>query len=135
MLLRKILSSSGNPSKVFMYLELGILPVKIVLMKKTLNFMRYILHEGMSSLIRQVYETLKTESRYGDFVDLVKKDIEELNLNILEPDIQNTIKMDWKKYVNEKVSEACLLALNAENSSKTKTKHIIFKNLEMREYL
>ena len=135
MLLRKILSSSGNPSKVFMYLELGILPVKFVLMKKRLKFLRYILHEDMNSLIRQVYETLKTESRHGDFVDLVKKDIEELKLNLLESDIQNTTKIEWKKYVNEKVSEACLLALNAENSSKTKTKHIVFENLEMREYL
>ena len=61
----------------------------------------------------QVYETLKTESKYGDFVDLVlKKGIEELKLNLLESDIQNTTKIEWKKYVNEKVSEACLLAYN-----------------------
>ena len=71
---------------------------------------------------------MKAESRYGDFVNLVKKDIEELKLNLLT-------KIDWKKYVNEKVSKACLLAVDAENSSKTITKHIIIENLEMREYL
>ena len=36
---RKLLSESGNPSKVFMCLELGILPVKYVIMTKRLNFL------------------------------------------------------------------------------------------------
>ena len=34
---RKLLSSSGNPSKAFMYLELGITPVKYVIMYKSLT--------------------------------------------------------------------------------------------------
>ena len=34
MMQRSILKTNGNPSKVFMYLELGILPVKYVMMKK-----------------------------------------------------------------------------------------------------
>ena len=33
-----ILNTKGSPSKVFMYLELGILPVKYVIMKKGLSF-------------------------------------------------------------------------------------------------
>ena len=40
-LLRKKLS--GNPSKVFMLLELGVLSVKYVIMTKRLTFLRYIL--------------------------------------------------------------------------------------------
>ena len=70
MLLRKVLGSSGNPSTVFLYLELGILPAKFVIMKKRLNFLRYILKEDMGSMIQQVYDALKTESRNGDFVNL-----------------------------------------------------------------
>ena len=31
---KEILKTKGNPSKAFMYLELGILPVKYVVMKK-----------------------------------------------------------------------------------------------------
>ena len=62
-------------AKFFLYLELGILPARYVIMKKRLNFLRYILKEDMGSMIQQVYEALKTESRNGDFVNLVKKDI------------------------------------------------------------
>ena len=89
MLKRNILSTYGNPSKVFMYLELGILPVKFVIMEKRLNFLRYILKESMFFMIRQVFETHKTESVKGDFIDLIKKDMEELDIDFTEEEIQN----------------------------------------------
>ena len=76
-----VLGSSGNPSTVF-YLELDILPARFVIMKKRLNFLRYILKEDMGSMIQQVYDALKTESRNGDFVNLVKKDMDELDIQL-----------------------------------------------------
>ena len=84
-----------------MYLELGILPVKYVVMKKRLNFLKYILNENMSSMIRQVYETLKTDSRKGDFVHLIKQDMEELEIVVTDEEIQSVKKVQWKKFVNE----------------------------------
>ena len=78
---------------------------------------------------------IKIERINYDFVNLVKRDIEELKLELSETDIKNTTKQEWKKFVNEKVSEACLRVLTLENTSKTKTKHIVFENLKMREYL
>ena len=62
MLQRKILSSSGNPSKVLMFLELGVIPVRNVIMAKRLNFLHYILNENTGSIIHQVYEVLKSDS-------------------------------------------------------------------------
>ena len=105
-------------AKFFLYLELGILPARYVIMKKRLNFLRYILREDMGSMIRQVYEALKTESRNGDFVNLVKKDMDELDIQLSEEDIQNTTKLVWKNFVNEKVVEECLRFLTEENSEK-----------------
>ena len=74
MLQRNILSQYGNPSKVFMHLEMGTIPVKFVMMEKRLNFLKYILNENMNSLIRQVFEVLKTDSKKGDFYHLVQQD-------------------------------------------------------------
>ena len=58
-LARHVLGAHGNPSISFMYLELGFLPVKFVIMKKRLQFLRYIFNESMDSMIRKVYEVLK----------------------------------------------------------------------------
>ena len=55
-----------------MYLELGFLPARFVIMEKHHNFLKYVLRENKSSMIRQAFETLKTDSIKGDFVDLVK---------------------------------------------------------------
>ena len=41
---KEILKTKENPSKAFMYLELGILPVKYVVMRKSLNLLKYILN-------------------------------------------------------------------------------------------
>ena len=70
---RGILSTEGNPSKVFMQLELGSIPMRFVIMKRRLNFLKSILNENMESMIRQVFETMKVDSRKGNFVNLVQK--------------------------------------------------------------
>ena len=120
MLIKNILVTQGNPSTVFMYLELGFLPVKYVIMKKRLNFLRYILNEDMETMLRKVYEVIKTDSRKGDFVDLVQQDLNDVGLEISENDIENTPKLLWKKIINSKVKDAALLDLVAQNSEKSK---------------
>ena len=40
---RKVLSSTGNPSKVFMMLELGLIPVRYLIIQKRLQFLHYLL--------------------------------------------------------------------------------------------
>ena len=95
-LARHILGTHGNPSISFMYLELGFLPVKFVLMKKRLKFIRYILNESMDSMIRQVYEVLKTDNRKGDFIDLVNQDIIDKEIDLTEIEIQSISKLQWK---------------------------------------
>jgi hypothetical protein len=61
MVQRSILTEYGNPSKVFMCLELGVIPVKFVIIEKRLKFLKYILDETITTMIRQVFETLKEE--------------------------------------------------------------------------
>ena len=69
-------------------------------------------------MIRQVYETLKEDSRKGDFCDLVRKDLEEVEIDFSEEDIMTISKMDWKKYVHEKIKDASLKYLVNENKEK-----------------
>ena len=102
-------------------------------MKKRLNFLRYILNEDMETMLRKVYEVLKTDIRKGDFVDLVQQDLNDVGLEISENEIENTPELIWKKIVNSKVKEAALLDLVAQNSEKSKTNHIKFETLQMRE--
>ena len=94
-----------------MYLELRILTVKYAAMKKRLNFLKYILNEDMSTMICQVNEELKTDSRKGDFVNLIKQDMEELDIVITDEEIQSVTKVQWKKYIHEEVESLALKSL------------------------
>ena len=95
----------------------------------------YILNEDMSSMIRQVYETLKLDSRKGDFVYLIKQDMEDLDLDLTEEEIQICTKIQWNKFIHERVKYFALFSLTEENKHKSKTKHIKFETLTMRKYL
>ena len=132
---KKILSAKGNPSKCFMQLELGIIPIKFVLKLRRLNFLHYILNEDTDSMISQVYHTMKEDSKKGDYIGLINKDKLELGINLTDSEIKDLPRSSWKRYIKETVTSASLLYLVEENSSKNKTKHIVFNELKLNEYL
>ena len=83
-------------------------------------------------MIRRVYET---DSRKSDFHDLVKKDMEYLKIDLTDEDIQVISKIQWKRYVHEKAKDTALEDLMEEKNEKIKTRHIVFDELVMSEYL
>ena len=132
---RKVLSITSNPSKCFMKLELGIIPVKFVIMKKRLLFLQYILKENKESMMRKVFDALKQDSRKGDFIHLTNCDRETLNLNFTDFEIENMSKWCWKKILNKEVKKIAFSELLNENLTKEKTRDIHFDDLEISNYL
>ena len=86
-------------------------------------------------MIRQVYDVLKKESGKGDFNNLVQKDLNEINLKMSDEEIQTFSNGNWKTIVKQNVKQAAFQHLLSENSSKEKTKNIVFDQFEMRKYL
>ena len=126
---------SVKASKAFQYLEFGILPAKYVIMGRRLKFWKYILNEGNESMIRQVYEEQKKDSKKGDFNYLIKEDMKEIKLEVEDEHVRNMSKVKWKTVVNEKVEIAAFAYLMKENQKKQKTNHIKYEKLEMNDYL
>ena len=135
MLQRQLLSVSGNPSKMFMCLELGVIPVKYVIIEKRLNMLHHILNESTSSTMRQVYEVLKCDSRKGDFYSLVKQDMLKLEINLEDKDIRNYSEAQWKLFVKHAIKTSVFQYLSSENSKLENTKQIKFEALKTSEYL
>ena len=135
MLLRKVLGTRANPSKCFMQLEMGVLPVKYVIMQRRMNFLHYILNQSTESMIYKVFETLKEDSRKGDFVALTNIDRVELHIPFNDTEIQEMAKKTWKELVKKKVKEKAFESLVEENSRKDKTRTVVFTKLKMTQYL
>ena len=93
-LLKRLFSTSGNPCKLFMMLEVGIIPVKFVIMQKQLIFLQYILKQSIDTMIRKVYDTMKEDSRKGDSVNLTENDRQELEIDFSDEEIKSMSK--WR---------------------------------------
>ena len=104
-----------------MQLEMGFIPVKFVVMQK-----RIALHmnEDINSLIRQVFEALREDSRKGDFVFQTNKDRIYLKIDKTDEEISEMSKHKWKKHIKDMVRLAALKSLVKENDSKEKTRDI-----------
>ena len=103
---RQLLSVSGNPSKVFMCLELGVIPVKYVIMAKRTNFLHCILKENINSTMRQVYDVLTCDIGPGDFYQLVHQDLKELKIYLNETDIIKYSTEQWKNYIIHQIKDS-----------------------------
>ena len=120
LLQRKVVSVSGNPSKCFVQLELGIVPIEFLIKQKRLNFLHYILNEDISSITHQVYVALKEDYRKGDFVYLTNCDRKDLEIDLSDAEIGDMSKNMWKKYIKETVKSAALKCLVNEINTKEK---------------
>ena len=52
---RKFLSNTGNPFKILIMLELGLIQVRYILMTKQLQFLHYLLSKRKNSMLQQVF--------------------------------------------------------------------------------
>ena len=115
---RRKYSAKGNPSKCFMQLELGIKPLKFVLKLQRLNFLNYILNEDIDEMISQFYHTMKEDSKKGDHIGLISRDKLYLGNHLTDSEVKDLPRSTWKRYIKETVTNASLLNLIEDNSSK-----------------
>ena len=75
----------------------GITPVRFVITQKRLIFLQYIIKQSLDTMIRKVYDTMKEDSRKGDFVNLTETDKQELEMDFLDEEIEIMSKWRVKK--------------------------------------
>ena len=100
-----------------------------------MNLLHYILHQSSDSLTKQVYLTLKTDSRKCDFKALKDIDRQDIDIDYTDEQIEDIEKSAWKKFIKERVKTASLTYLCNENSQKEKTRDILFEELKISNYL
>ena len=107
-----------------MQLGMGFILVKFVVMQKRMKLLHYILNENINSLIRQVFEALREDSRKEDFVFLNNKDRIYLKIDQTDEEISEMSKHKCKNHIKDMVRLAALKSLVKENYSKEKTRDI-----------
>ena len=68
-------------------------------------------------------------------VDIVQQDLSDVEIELSENEIKNTLTLHWTKFVNSKVKEAALTDLMAQNSEKSKKKNIEDTRYQSMEFM
>ena len=140
-LLSKILQSEANTNNIFKYLELGVIPIRFVIMKRKILFLQYILQQEKSSLIYKVLEATMKNPLKNDFVDTCKKYLQILKIDLSFSEIENLSKWSLKKIVKEKTEMAAFEYLLEQqkkprkNGKLSKIANIRYDRLELQPYL
>ena len=98
-LLRNFLSSQRNTPKETLYLETGSIPVRFVVIARRINFLHHILCEDKDSLLSRFFQAQCSEPIKGDWISTVKKDLENLNINLSFEEISKLSKQSFKTLV------------------------------------
>ena len=74
-LLSSILECENNSSNALKYLELGVIPIRLEIMKRKLLFLQYILKQDKESMVYSVLKAIEDNPIKNDFVLTSKNNI------------------------------------------------------------
>ena len=80
-LLRKLLCVSSKSVVCGMFLELGLWPIKVVLIGKRVMFLHYILSQPETDLVYRVFQAQDKHPVKNDWATQVRKDLEDLGMS------------------------------------------------------
>ena len=84
-------------------LDLGLEPLRYVIMKRRLIYLQYILKQKESSLVKKFLETQMLNPKKKDWVRTVKTNMEHLKINMSFKEIEDLPKQTYKKLIKKRI--------------------------------
>ena len=125
-ILRKILQVPfSTPSEAF-FLELGILPIGVIVKARRANYLHYLLKRDESEMLHTFFMTQWFNETAGDWTKQVKADLEDLNIPINFEFIRSKSSSAFRELVKRQAKGYALQILREKQSRHSKwTTYII----------
>ena len=133
-LLRKILSAHSKSPSESLYLELGLIPVKFIIIARRLNFLHYILNRPDKDLLGQFFKIQNKYPTKNYWVTIVKEDLKLLNITEQFDEIKKNKKCTFSKMVKKKIVDISFKFLVESKLEHSKMDNLNYTNLEMQSY-
>ena len=126
-LIRKILGCSRQVPSELLYLSLGILPIRYLIMIRRIMYLHHILQQrNCQTLLYQFFEAQCNVPKNKDWVTQVKSDLTEIEMTQDFNKIEFLTENKLQKIVKEKVKKIAFIFLNMKKERSEKYKNIIF---------
>ena len=133
--LRKLINAPRATPKEVLFLELGVVPFRELIMKRRIMFLHHILNEEPGSMINRFFQTQLKSPKQKDWVKTVKRDLEELEIEQKFEEIKQFKKGSLKRTLNVAVSKRALQRLNKIKEKHSKVINLNYSQLKMQNYL
>ena len=134
-LLRFLLGSHAKAPLEILYLESGAIPIRYMASNRRVNYLQTILKREDEELTKRVLLAQLNDPCEGDFIQLVKKDLQTIGLPFDMPYITSANVEQFRKLVKNKVKQAAFQYLKEKQQTHTKVQNIHYDDLEAQNYL
>ena len=134
-LLRFLLNSHAKAPLESLYMESGAIPVRFIVASRRMNYLQTIIKREEEELTRRVFMAQLEDPNEGDFVQLVRRDFEEMCLPFNIASVESSGVEVYRKTIKTKVREAAFKYLKNKQQTHSKVKDIKYDKLETQPYL
>ena len=133
-LLRKLLKVPfSTPSEAF-YLELGIIPIGVILKARRVNYLHYILTREESEMLYTFFITQWHNETPGDWTQQIRIDLEDLKIPCDFEFLKSKSDFSFKAMVKIKAKEYALNILTDRQRKHSKMSNLHYTELKIQDY-
>ena len=117
-------------------LELGLEPLRYIIMKRKLIYLQHILKQKDSSLVKNFLNTQLIEPQKKDWAKTVQDNLKELEINYTMKEIEEMPKQTYKNIIKKRIKDFSLkYLLSKRNRRNGKGREIEYSKLAMQNYI
>ena len=133
-MLRKILQVPfSTPSEAY-FLELGILPIGVIVKARRANYLHYLLKRDKHEMLNTFFMTQWFDETVGDWTQQIRLDLEDLDIPCNFEFIRSKSATAFKELVKRKAKEYALKILTEKRIKHSKMDNLHYSELRLQTY-
>ena len=133
-LLKKLLTVPFSTPGEAYFLELGILPIGVIVKARRLNYLHYILKREESEMLHTFFMTQWYNETEGDWTKEVRINLDEFGIPCDFDYIKSLSQLSFKNLVKRKAREYSLKVLQEKQSKHSKMNNLHYSELKLQDY-
>ena len=135
LLLRRVFETSSSSCIESFYLELGIIPIHIIIMARRVKYLHYLVNLKEDEMLFNVFSTQWKYPARDDWTIQVQNDMKKLNINMNWEEMKMMSTQSFKRLVKIKTKEVTLDYLLTIKEKHKKMENLKYTELKMQKYL
>ena len=135
LLLRRILNAPLSACVESLYLELGLIPINIIIKSRRILYLHYLLRLNKTEMLYKVFQAQLKYPSKDDWTEMVKRDLKDFKINLNLEKIKEKSAWSFKQIVKIKTKEYTLDYLQQMKQKHSKMKNLHYDELKIQNYL